>query len=389
MPNAPTTAMIAPLPTLGGEDATADVAPGRLTLAVVIPTFNERPNVETLLAALDRALAGRAWEAVFVDDGSRDGTPELIESIARDRRDVRLIRRVGRRGLSSAIVEGMLATIAPIVAVIDADMQHDEAILPQLVAAIEQGEADLSIGTRYARGGSTGSWDKTRRRISAAGTGIANRIIGRSDVSDPLSGFFALRRALLVATAPKLSSVGFKILVDLIASAPRETRIAEIPYTFRNRHAGTSKLDAMVSVEFALLLADKLVGRWLPPRLLMFLAVGAVGLVVNMAVLLTGLNLLGWNFWRAEVVAVALSIVSNFTLNNMLTYRDRQLRGWDWLGGLASFAAVCGIGAAAQVNFSTLLYGSDHSPWFAGIAGATAGALWNYAASSFLTWHRR
>lgn len=371
-------------------DASGSARPrGALSLAVVIPTFNERPNIEPLLAALDLALAGRVWEAVYVDDNSRDGTPELIEQIARTRGDVRLIRRVGRRGLSSAVVEGMLATVAPIVAVIDADMQHDEAILPKMVAAIEQGGADMTIGTRYAQGGSTGSWDKTRKRISVAGTGIANRIIGRSDVSDPLSGFFALRRSLLVDTAPKLSSVGFKILVDLIASAPKNTRIAEVPYTFRSRHAGTSKLDAMVSVEFALLLADKLVGRWLPPRLLMFLAVGAVGLVVNMAVLLTGLNLLGWNFWRAEVAAVVLSIISNFTLNNMLTYRDRQLRGWRWLGGLASFTAVCGIGAAAQINFSTLLYGSDHSPWFAGVAGATAGALWNYAASSFLTWNKR
>jgi dolichol-phosphate mannosyltransferase len=359
-----------------------------LALAIVIPTFNERDNVAPLLGSLDAALGRYRWEAIFVDDGSTDGTLDEIEAIARERSDVRLIRRVGRRGLASAIIEGMLSTIAPVIAVIDADMQHDETILPGLVGAIEEGRADIAIGTRYAAGGSTGAWDETRCRISAAGTRMA-QVVVRREVSDPLSGFFAVRRSLLIEAAPKLSSVGFKVLLDLIASAPRDVRIAELPYRFRCRQAGTSKLDATVSIEFLLLLLDKLVGRYLPARLLMFLGVGAFGLVVNLAVLGAALDGAGWSFRAAEILAVCVAIGSNFTLNNMLTYRDRRLHGARWWTGLLSFAGVCGIGAIAQVGFATLLYGDVHNWWAAGIAGATIAAVWNYAATSFLTWKTR
>jgi dolichol-phosphate mannosyltransferase len=358
-----------------------------LTLAVIVPTLNESGNIAPLLAALDRTLLGRRWEAVFVDDGSTDGTIDLIEQIARRRRDVRLIRRIGRRGLSSAVVEGMLATVAPIVAVIDGDMQHDEAALPALVAAIEEDQADVAIGTRYADGGSVGEWDRRRHRLSAIGTRLATLIVGRT-VSDPMSGFFAARRTLVVEAAPRLSNVGFKLLVDLLASAPAPVRIAEIPYHFRTRQAGASKLDAMVSVEFALLLADKLVGHVVPPRFLMFLTVGGFGLLVNLLVL--GLTLrLGAGFVAAQIVAVGAAILSNFTLNNVFTYRDRRLSGWAWGRGLVTFALVCATGAAAQVSVANLVYGTHHSWWVAGIAGAMLGAVWNYAASSFLTWKLR
>ncbi len=358
-----------------------------LSAAVVIPTFNESGNVKALLTALDAVMADRRWEAIFVDDGSTDGTPEIIERIAQTRSDVRLIRRVGRRGLSSAIMEGMLSTIAPVVAVIDADMQHDEHILPGLLDEVEEGRADVAIGTRYAEGGSTGNWNATRCRISAAGTRLARAII-RRDISDPLSGFFAVRRSLVVDAAPKLSSVGFKILLDLIASSPHDVRIAELPYEFRCRHAGESKLDVMVSVEFAQLLIDKTVGHLLPPRLIMFLLVGAFGLVVNLSALAIGL-MLGFGFVAAQVAAVGVAILSNFTLNNILTYRDRRLTGWHWLTGLASYALVCGIGAAGQVDFATLLYRNDAAWWLAGMAGATVGAVWNYTVTSFLTWKAR
>jgi dolichol-phosphate mannosyltransferase len=377
-------------PPAGGLSARTAAAPGplpALELAVIVPTLNEAGNIAPLLDDLDRILAGFAWEAVFVDDGSVDGTPEAIERIAAVRRDVRLIRRVGRRGLSSAIVEGMLATVAPVVAVIDGDRQHDEAILPQLVAAVAGGQADVAIGTRYAEGGSIGEWARTRHRVSAVGTRLAALIVGRS-VSDPLSGFFAVRRGLLIDAAPYLSNLGFKLLVDLLASAPRSVRVAEIPYRFRTRTSGASKLDVMVSVEFALLLADKLFGRVIPPRLLMFLGVGGLGLLVNLIALAAAMRC-GLGFVAAQIVAVGVAIVSNFTLNNLFTYRDRRLRGWGWWRGLASFALVCLIGAAAQVSIANLVYGTHHAWWVAGIAGAVIGAVWNYAASSFLTWKLR
>ncbi|MDO6416659.1 glycosyltransferase family 2 protein [Sphingomonas sp. BIUV-7] len=357
-----------------------------LALAVIIPTLNECDNVAPLLAALDRALAGREWEAIFVDDGSTDGTQGEIETLARHRRDIRLIRRHGRRGLSTAIIEGMMATTAPVVAAIDADMQHDEAILPRLHDAVLAG-ADIAVGTRYANGGSTGEWDKSRVRKSEIATRLAAAIT-QTRVSDPMSGFFVVRREAVLAAVPHMSGVGFKVLLDLLASSPQPLAVAEVPYTFRSRQAGASKLDSMVALEYLLLLVDKITHGAVPARMILFLAVGAVGLIVNLAALDMLLNGAGFTFRAAQTAAVALSILFNFALNNWLTYNDRRLRGLAWLRGLATFTLVCGIGAIAQVGISEMVYDERRIWWIGGLAGAAVGAVWNYAASSFLTWRR-
>ncbi|WP_420141283.1 glycosyltransferase family 2 protein [Sphingomonas sp.] len=353
-------------------------------LAVIIPTLNERDNVGPLFDALCATLADRAWEAVFVDDGSTDGTAEALEGMAARHPNLRLIRRFGRRGLSSAILEGMMATVAPVVAVIDADMQHDEAILPALADAVLAGEADVAVGTRYAGDGSTGEWSASRVKVSAVGTRLAG-LVSRTACSDPLSGFFAIRRAAVLDAMPNLSTVGFKILLDLLASSPRPLRVAEVPYRFRCRLAGESKLDSMVAVEYLMLLVDKLIGRWIPPRLVLFAAVGLSGLAVNLLVL--GLLLAsGLAFQGAQVAAVLVSIVSNFALNNMLTYRDRRLGGTAWLAGLASFVAICGVGAAGQVGVASFLFADHQRWWVAAVAGAMIGMTWNYTVSAFFTW---
>ena len=355
-------------------------------LAVIVPTLNEHDNVAPILAQLEDALADRAWEVIFVDDGSVDGTPEAIEALAAARSNVRLIRRHGRRGLSSAILEGMLATIAPVTAVIDADLQHDASLLPRLADAIGAG-ADIAVGTRYGASGSIGDWDRSRAKVSALGTRLA-RLVSAAPCSDPLSGFFAVRRALVIDALPRLSAVGFKLLLDLLASSPASIKVAELPYRFGSRHAGESKLDAMVGVEYALLLVDKLVGRWIPARLVLFMGVGALGLIVNLLALGFGLDI-RLPFATAQLAAVLLSILFNYTLNNLLTYRDRRLAGWRWWRGLATYGLVCGLGAAAQVNVATRVFGEERIWWLAGMAGAAVGAVWNYAASSAVTWRKR
>lgn len=376
--------MNAPLRLPARPFALAETRP--LALAVIIPTLNERDNVAPLLAALDRALSGREWEAVFVDDGSTDGTPEAIEAIAHYRRDVRLIRRHGRRGLSTAIIEGMMATTAPVVASIDADMQHDEAILPRLHDAVLAG-ADVAVGTRYACGGSCGEWEASRVRKSEFATRLA-AIVTKTRVSDPMSGFFVARRDAVLDAVPNMSGVGFKVLLDLLASSPRPLAVAEVPYTFRPRTAGESKLDSMVALEYLLLLLDKVTRGAVPARMILFLGVGAAGLIVNLAALDLLLNIAGFGFRIAQTAAVALSILFNFALNNWLTYNDRRLKGLAWLRGLATFMLVCGIGAIAQVGISEMVYDERRIWWIGGLAGAAVGAVWNYAASSFITWRR-
>ena len=368
-----------------------DLAPAQrdapLALTVVIPTRNETDNVEPLLEKLALALAGIEWEAMFVDDGSTDGTAEKVTAIAQAHRRVRLIRRIGRRGLSSAVVEGALASTSPIVAVIDADLQHDERILPDLYRAIAEGGHELACGTRYAGNGSTGDWDEGRLRISRFATALAAPVM-KTPLSDPMSGFFAVRRDVLLEAAPNLSSVGYKILLDLVASAPRPLKVAEVGYTFGVRQAGESKLDSLVALEYFELLLDKSVGRFVPVKLIQFGAVGLLGVAVHLALLKLMLGL-GSGFSQAQAGAVIGAMTFNFALNNRFTYRDRQLKGAAWFKGLASFYLVCAIGAVANVGIGSLVYDRLHEWALAGIAGALVGSVWNYVASGWLTWSRR
>ena len=359
-----------------------------LELSVVIPTLNEVGNVEPLLAKLGVALAGIAWEAIFVDDGSTDGTPELLTTIAQADRRVRMIRRVGRRGLSSAVVEGALASTTPIIAVIDADLQHDERILPDLYRAIADGGHELAVGTRYCDGGSTGDWAEKRLKISRFATALAAPIM-KTRLSDPMSGFFAVRRTTLLDAAPNLSNVGYKILLDLVASSPRPLKVAEVGYTFGARQSGMSKLDEMVALEYLELLLDKTIGRFVPVKLVQFGAIGMVGVGVHLALLYVTLNLFGAAFAIAQATAVMGAMTFNFALNNRFTYRDRQLKGARWFKGLISFYLVCSLGAVANVGIGSLVYERLHGWAIAGIAGAIVGSVWNYVASGWLTWTKR
>ena len=362
------------------------VAEQPLQLAVVIPTFNESANVERLLERLSIALADISWEAIFVDDNSPDGTSDTVRKIALENRHVRIVQRIGRRGLSSAVVEGMLASAAPVLAVIDGDMQHDEAILPLLFDQIRSGAADVAVGTRYADGGGTGDWDAGRLRLSRLATRIGKLALG-TELSDPMSGFFALSRTTLMQALPRLSGVGFKILLDIVASLPSPPKITEIAYQFRTRDAGESKAGALVAAEYLALIADKTVGRLIPVRLLSFLAIGSLGVGVHLTILGT-LLAAGSSFLNSEIAAVFVAMTFNFFLNNIFTYRDRQLRGWKMLRGLFSFYAVCGFGGLANIGIGTYLNGQDSSWWMAGLAGVVVGAIWNFAASSFITWRK-
>lgn len=359
-------------------------------LAVVIPCYNEAPNVAPMVARLDAALAGIPWEAIFVDDNSPDGTAARVRAIAATDPRIRCIRRIGRRGLASACVEGMLATSAPYLAVIDGDLQHDETILPRMLAVLESGEAEVAIGSRNVDGGTKGQGlSPLRRLVSDGGAALANAALPVK-VADPMSGFFALPRDLFEEIAPRLTATGFKILLDILLSAGRPLRVAEIPYVFRAREAGESKLDAAVLLEFGGLLADKALGGVVPLRFMAFALVGGIGVLVHLATLalLHGIGPLGFN--AAQWAATLVAMTANFLLNNRITYRDRRLRGPALLRGLVLFYLVCGIGAAANVGIAGLLVRDGLLDWgLAGAAGALLTVVWNYAVSSTLVWRPR
>jgi len=360
-----------------------------LELAIVIPTFNEKANVPTLIAKLDQALAGRNWEAIFVDDDSPDGTADAAREIARLDKRVRVIQRIGRRGLSSACIEGMCATAAPIVAVIDGDLQHDETLLPKMLDLLKDGETDVAIGSRFVSGGGTGTWDSDRVAKSALATKLSRRVL-KCDLNDPMSGFFMIRTDIVRRLAPSLSAIGFKILLDLLTASPTPLRFVEMPYTFRCRTEGESKLDHVVAMEYLIAIYDRMFGRVVPVRFAMFSAIGVLGVGIHMAVLTALFVGFGTHFLVGEIVATLAALTFNFFLNNALTYRDRRLKGWRQLvDGWVSFAVICSVGAVANVGIAAFLYEMRDGAWAASaLIGVLVGAVWNYALSSKFTWGR-
>jgi len=356
-------------------------------LSVVIPTFNERGNVAELIKRLDRTLAGVPWEAIFVDDNSPDGTADAVKTIAHGDSRIRCIRRVGRRGLAGACIEGILSSSAPFVAVMDADLQHDERVLPAMLAKLQSGEIDLVAATRYVEGGSAESFSSSRSKISRLATKMTQRALGTS-LSDPMSGFFMMRRESFDAVAPLLSPVGFKILLD-VATAGDGVRIAEQPYSFGSRQEGESKFNIQVGVEFLGLLLSKLSHGLVDPRFIFFAIVGATGIAVNLAVL--NVALIAWplSFGAAKTVATLFAMTSNFFLNNNLTYRDRRLKGFGLLRGFLGFCIFGAVGAVTDIGLASQLYADHEVWWVAGLAGSIMGVLWNYAMSSMFIWRTR
>ena len=357
-------------------------------LTVVIPTFNERGNVAPLIERLRRTLEGIAWRAIFVDDSSADGTAAAVKAIATTDDRVLCLQRVGRRGLAGAVIEGIMASSTPIVAVMDADLQHDETLLPLMLASVKSGAADLVIGSRYMGGGSA---DEGLSRLRGLGSRLASRLarlVLKAEVNDPVSGFFMIRREVVDKVAPRLSTNGFKILFDIIASQDKPLNILELPYVFAHRHSGESKLDGGVVLEYLGLILARFSGNIVPPRALLFFMVGASGLIVNIGMLKVFL-IAHLGFGAAQLCAAVTAMTTNFLINNQITYRDRRLRGLALLTGYIRFCALCGVGLVANVAVAALVFRHLHNPhlwWLAGVAGAVFGAVWNYVGASLAVW---
>ena len=374
-------------------------------LTVITPSYNERENVEPLIAKLIDALKGVRWEVIFVDDDSPDGTADKVRERARIDSRVRCVQRLGRRGLTSACAEAVLASSSPYVAIIDADLQHDERLLPQMLKILRENDVDVAIGSRYTERKLSDGFSRGRQAMSWIATRLAQTIL-RAKLSDPVSGFFMAKRAVFEESIRNLSGIGNKILVDTFASCPRTLKFRELPYEFRERVHGESKLDTLTVWEYLVLLADKVVGRFFPVRLLLFSLVGASGIVVHLAtfwtILLSGSAAAftanhAHQFEIAQSVATVVAATSNFFLNNILTYRDRRLRGWSMLRGLASFLAICGVGAIVSISFAAqvlwlfpeAMRDSKYALTFASICGIAVSVILNFSATFLFTWGRK
>lgn len=379
--------------------AALNAASKPLELAVVLPTYNERRNIATMIERLDKALAGIAWEAVFVDDNSPDGTADEARHLSLIDPRVRCIQRIGRRGLASAAIEGMCSTAAPVVAVMDADHQHDPALLPGMLQAVTSGEYDVAYASRFAEGASTEAWGRPDRvKASGLANKIANKVTG-VELTDPMSGFFMLRTETLRADAHRLSGVGFKILLDILATVDRPLKVKEFPLHFAARAEGESKLDQTIVFEFLVGLYDKWLGRIIPTRFALFGTVGAMGAVVHLSTLWVLLRLIfgerfvygNWSesatFNTANALAATIAMTFNFVLNNELTYSDKRLRGFGPLvRGWAQFAVACSFGLLTNVGTAAVLKTMGIHDVIAVVTGIVVSSVWNFALSSKFVW---
>jgi len=356
-----------------------------LELSIIVPTFNERENVLPLLTRLQAVLNGTVFEVVFVDDDSPDGTAELVRQVARTAPRVRVIQRIGRRGLASAGLEGMLSSSAPYMTIMDADLQHDESVLPVMFEKIRSGEYDLVVGSRNIQGGGMGTFARERVALSQLGRRIS-QLISRQELSDPMSGYFMLTRDFFDEVMRRTTGVGFKILLDLVASSPRPVRVAEVPYVFRTRQHGESKLDINVGVEYLYLISDKLVGAWLPIRFVVFCLVGLAGVAVHLGVLWVLYRRLDLSFSAALIAAIIVAMFGNFALNNVLTYRDRRRRGMRFVTGLLLFCAACSVGSLSNYAVAKFLVASGIWWPLASLCGLAVASVWNFGATGIVTW---
>lgn len=358
-----------------------------IELSIIVPTYNEHPNIIPMVESLDEALGDGKWEVIFVDDDSPDGTAAQIREIAKRDSRVRILQRVGRRGLSSAAIEGILASSAPFCAVIDGDLQHDEKLLATMLETIKKEDLDVVSGSRYVEGGGLGDWQKSRMKISRLATRLS-RIVLHAELTDPMSGFFMIRRSTFEKCMHKLSGIGFKILLDIFASSKEPLRYRELPYHFRSRQAGESKLDNQAAWEYFMLLLDKMIGHIVPVRFVAFTLVGGAGVFVHMFVVWIMLHQ-QMDFTIAQTAATLIAMTSNYALNNILTYRDMRLRGWAWLKGWVSFTLACSVGALGNIGVASYIFAQDTTWVLASLSGIVVGAVWNYAVTSAYTWNKK
>jgi dolichol-phosphate mannosyltransferase len=263
-------------------------------------------------------------------------------------------------------------------------MQHDETLLPKMLAILEADGADLVVGSRYLgqAGSDASALGATREAGSRLANWLGNRVL-HAHVTDPMSGFFMIRREMIEAVAPALATSGFKVLFDILSSQKTPPRYVELPYEFKARIHGDSKLDNGVVVQYLGLLLARFTGDLISPRFIMFGLVGASGVLVHLAILR---SLLEMGFSAAQTTAALGAMTWNFALNNAITYRDRRKRGFAFLVAYAKFALLCSVPLAANVAVATLVYEGGPSWWVAGVAGAVVAAVWNYVTTSRAVW---
>jgi dolichol-phosphate mannosyltransferase len=359
--------------------------------SLVLPTFNEVENLPELLPKLKKVLEYIPHEIIIVDDNSPDETWQIAHTLSETLDGVHVIRRIGRRGLSSAVVEGFLAAKGDVLAVMDADGQHDLSLLPKLFHTVQSG-VNIAIGSRYIEGGSVGEWDERRYALSRLATRLAIGLCS-VPVKDPMSGFFAIDRETFEDTLPRLNPKGFKILLDFLVHVKKGTTAKELPFRFGERMYGESKLSKRVQIEFLEYLYDVIFGKYIPLTFVQYCIVGAMGVFVHVSMYLLLSSLLKeagalslYGFSIAVIGAIETAIIFNFLLNNVWTFAHARLHGVAAFCGFLTFNAACALGALANYATAAFLFSHGSAELVSVIIGAFVGVFWNYTINRLMTW---
>ena len=370
-----------------------------MELSVISPTYNEAENVGRFVEAVCAALEGSNYEILIVDDDSPDLTWRLAEEIGKENPRLRVVRRTSQRGLGHAVLQGFSQARGKLVACIDADLQHDPSILSQMVLELRKG-CDVAVGSRYVLGGGVHKWSWVRRLMSWIATKAAQVCI-RVKLSDPMSGYFMLRREDFLAIREQLNPGGFKILLEILAKL-KPQGIVEIPYTFRPRSAGRSKLSTKVAFEYARQLARlSRLNSALSVRFLKFGLVGVLGIAVNLISMALVISFLRYRDWRASALATFLAMLHNYVLNNVWTFRDRKHTGIGFLRGCLLYVATCSIGlllmtgvySGLTATLAKLVHQGEKTAGlpasallFSQFVGVLFGAVSNFLLNETITW---
>lgn len=359
-------------------------------VSIVLPTFNERGNIEPLLAQLLPLHQQFDLEILVVDDDSADGTAELVRQLAHSEPRLRLIRRVGRSGLASAIKEGLLDATGDVALVMDSDGQHEPASVQRAIETLLADDFDLVVGSRFHPEASIQGLSGRRETGSSWANAWARFSLPRryGHLTDFMSGFFAVQLEPLLPVIRAVDVNGFKFLYELLAVSQGRLHTAEVPLQFQPRSYGSSKLDLAIFWDFLISILHSLSLRLLPRRAISFALVGASGVIVQLLATQVLMSAVGLGFEQALPVAVVMAASSNYLINNALTFRFQRLQGAALLRGLLKFLLVASLPVLANVGLASAYYSFiARDTFWAQLAGIVVVFVWNYAASSRFVWN--
>ncbi len=322
-----------------------EVATG-LELTVVIPTLNEEKNIPIIFEKVSNALKGVNWEMVIVDDNSTDRSPEVMREMTQKHHNFRFIRRIGRSGLSTACTEGMLSSAAPVIAVMDADGQHDETKLQTMLGLIQGDSADVVVGSRFKEGAELEAFSNFRTKLSLYSNTLAQKLFNLP-LKDSMGNFFMLRQTVLEEAAPHLCGRGQKLLFDILLVGPKDVRVAEVPIVFGVREHGDSKLSPLAAIDFGLQMWDRKFGQIFPTKAVIdicsILGFTLISTLIQWAIMKISYAMSG-TFPNAALIlpfATVPSIALSYRIQRALTAKRKRTKGWGMVKEFLAYAAIC------------------------------------------------